>query len=124
MTKNKTSFGNDWSSMFGSMVGDEHALTLRQYNDNNREVAIRFSSEMGANMGGTELLEAINAIVTLPPAHGTKRFVFVLTDGGVSNTSHILHICEQHREQNKFFTIAIGSGASLDLTRGKLYYTI
>ena len=47
---------------------------------------------MEANMGGTEVFEPLKKELQSKPLKGYPKHVFLLTDGGVSNTNQVLEM--------------------------------
>ena len=48
---------------------------------------------------------------------GTKKRVFILTDGQVSDREAVINAARQHNEQIRVFTFGLGSGCDVDLVR-------
>ena len=72
-------FGSSYQVLFPDSV---------EYNQSNLDAAVsHVEKKLHANLGGTELLEPLKYIFTLPLLRGLPRQVFVLTDGSVSNTN-------------------------------------
>ncbi|HYN43358.1 MAG TPA: hypothetical protein VE129_16395, partial [Thermoanaerobaculia bacterium] len=49
---------------------------------------------------------------------GTRRQLFILTDGQVSNTEEVLALVREHAATSRAFTFGIGAGASHHLVKG------
>ncbi|MCG3192423.1 MAG: hypothetical protein DIJKHBIC_01670 [Thermoanaerobaculia bacterium] len=73
---------------------------------------------LDADMGGTEILPALEAVFQAPPRPGRPRQLFVLTDGEVSNTEEVIRTVRRHASSTRVFTFGIGSGASHHLVKG------
>ena len=74
---------------------------------------------MSADYGGTVIYDPLQDIFRKPCRD--KRYlkqVFVLTDGGVSNTSSIISLVKKNKDQARVFSLGIGSGASRYLVKG------
>ena len=75
-----------------------------------------------ADMGGTEIYTCLQDIYQRPLRKGYPRFIFLLTDGGVSNTSKVLDLIKSHNDKAQVFTVGLGNGCSAELiTKGALY---
>ena len=82
---------------------------------------------MDADMGGTQILDAIKKSMQLPPIPGYTRQIFLLTDGSVSNTSSVVGYAGLHTQFTRYHCIGIGDGCSQDLIincaeKGKGYH--
>jgi len=105
---NIVSFGSTFKALFPqSRAYDEASLTL----------ASRYVSDMNANLGGTEILPALENVLTQKPAAELARQVVVLTDGQVSNTDAVLELAKAHSRTTRVFTFGIGRGASHHLVQ-------
>jgi Ca-activated chloride channel family protein len=71
-----------------------------------------------ADLGGTEILPALEAIFATRPRAGGARSVIVLTDGQVSNEPGVIALARRHRDRNRIFSFGIGSAASSFLVKG------
>ncbi len=79
------------------------------------EVAARLR-DMQADLGGTEILEALRKAVRNLP--GAEADLVVLTDGQVSDEEGVLNFVRQHKDQVRVFSFGIGAGCSDFLVRG------
>ena len=68
------------------------------------------------DMGGTELLQPLTAVLGQPAVPGYARQVFVLTDGEVSNTREVIAAVSRYR--SRVFGLGLGHGASHELVEG------
>lgn len=75
-------------------------------------------SALTANLGGTELLPALEFALTQKHAGGLVRQVVILTDGQITNTDAALNLARKHAAGARIFTFGIGTGASPHLVRG------
>ena len=73
---------------------------------------------MDANMGGTEIYTPLAGLLTSKPIEGYPKHIFLLTDGDVLDTSHILDMVESNIKYSRVHTIGIGDGASQELVLG------
>lgn len=107
-------FGTSFDSLFPGQ-------TAQPYTAENLARAEKWIQNTDAKMGGTQILEPLNAIFT-DPFHDTsvikQRQVFVLTDGEVNNVEAIKALCTQHSARNRIFTVGIGKDVSHALVEG------
>ena len=80
-------------------------------------MAVEVISSFGADMGGTEIFQAMKNIFSNPPKTNIdgglrERHLFLLTDGAVGNTSQVIDLIKTNSWNNKVHTFGIGSGAS------------
>jgi hypothetical protein len=106
---NIVSFGNSFEPLFAKS---------RPYDDASMNAAATFVATLDADMGGTELLPALQHVVSQEPVAGLARQVLVLTDGEVTNTDEVIELARRHAATARFFTFGIGAGASQHLVRG------
>jgi len=106
---NIVSFGNTFEALFP---------VSRPYDEASMSEAAAFVATLEANMGGTELLPALQYVVSREPLAGLARQVLVLTDGEVTNTDEVIDTVRRHAAAARFFTFGIGAGASQHLVRG------
>ncbi len=71
-----------------------------------------------ADLGGTELLAPLKAILSIRPRAGTVRQIVLLTDGQVANEPAIIALARKHRATNRIFTFGIGAASSSFLVKG------
>jgi translation elongation factor P/translation initiation factor 5A len=104
---------------FGSTV-DPMFPESQPYNDQTLEHAKGFITEMGADLGSTDLRPAL-AVALSAKCCELPRIVFVLTDGEVSQTSEVLALARDnagHLTRTRIFSLGIGKGASVPLVSG------
>jgi Ca-activated chloride channel family protein len=129
---NIVSFGSHCESFF---------TESQPYDDESMKKAAAFVSSLDADMGGTELLAALEYAVGQRPIEsppsmwqavkslggtrrsasregGLPRQILLLTDGEVTNTDEIIDLAKKHATTARFFTFGIGAGASHHLVRG------
>jgi Ca-activated chloride channel family protein len=73
---------------------------------------------MDADLGGTEVLPALEFVLLKEPRAGFVRQVLLLTDGQVTNTDEVIGLVRRHSVHTRVFTFGIGAGASQHLVRG------
>ena len=106
---NVISFGSGREKMFP---------TSQRYTTDNLTKAIKQIEPMGANLGGTEIYNPLNEILEEKVNKGYPKHVFLLTDGGVSNTQGVLKLIKKKTKYCRVHSIGIGNGASFDLIQG------
>jgi hypothetical protein len=129
---NIVSFGSRYEAFFPES---------RVYDDESMKKAAAFVGSLDADMGGTELLAALEYVVGEGPMEsrpsmwqavrsfggtrrsasregGLPRQILLLTDGEVTNTDEIIDLVRRHASTTRFFTFGIGAGASHHLVRG------
>jgi hypothetical protein len=90
----------------------------RPYDDASLAEATRYVAAMDADLGGTEILPALEAVLSAPAVAELPRQVFLLTDGEVTNTDEVISLAASHAPRARIFTFGIGAGASAHLVRG------
>ena len=90
----------------------------RKYDDASLRAAGAHVSAMEANLGGTEILPALQLALGQPQPPALARQVVVLTDGEVTNTDAVLALAAQHAASARIFTFGIGAGVSHHLVKG------
>jgi Ca-activated chloride channel homolog len=107
---NIVSFGSTFSALFPGS---------RAYDDRSLAEASAFVSTLEADMGGTELLPAMQAVLEgQDPAPGRARQILLMTDGEITNTDEVIALVRRHARTVRCFTFGIGAGASQHLVRG------
>jgi hypothetical protein len=96
-------FGFGFAPLFGE---------LRPYSDVTLQATESYIRDLNADMGGTEILNPLRDILDrIKP-----NYLFLLTDGAVSNTAEVLDFVSHSK--TTITTIGIGNAASVDLVRG------
>ena len=106
---NVISFGSSREKMFPKS---------QKYTSTSLEKAIKAINPMGANLGGTEIYHPLSEVLEEPVQKGYPKHVFLLTDGGVSNTEGVLRLIKQKTKYCRVHSIGIGNGASFNLIQG------
>ena len=70
---------------------------------------------MNADMGGTEIYDPLKKLLEEKVIEGYPRQIFLLTDGGVSNTQGVIKMVKKNTKYCRVHSIGIGNGVSLDL---------
>ncbi|KAG7324289.1 hypothetical protein KOW79_012305 [Hemibagrus wyckioides] len=102
-------FGSRYNSFFPQSV---------QYSQDTMEQAVQKVKEMQADMGGTEILPALEHIYKQPCVLNHPRQLFIFTDGEVGNTKDVLHCVRSNADFHRCFSFGIGEGASSALITG------
>jgi Ca-activated chloride channel family protein len=108
-----------WFNVVG--FGSTHAVLFpesRPYGEETLLQATEHVSSLDANLGGTEILPALEAVFAGRRASDLPRQLIVMTDGQVTNTEAVMALVRKHSETTRVFTLGIGAGASHDLVRG------
>jgi len=112
---NIVGFGSTFEALFPESV---------EYNQATLEAAAAHVDRMDADLGGTEILPALKAVLEREPRAGLRRQVVLLTDGEVSNEAAVIELAEMHRAHTRIFTFGIGYGASEYLVRSLARVTL
>ena len=102
-----------FGSRFGSLFPQSRA-----YDDASLAEATKHVKALDADLGGTEILQALEHVLGAEPKPGLPRQVFVLTDGEVSNTDAVIDLARRHAAHARIFTFGIGAAASHHLVQG------
>ncbi len=74
---------------------------------------------MSANLGGTEIFSPLSFIFdSTELLKNYPRNIFLITDGGVSDTKEVISLIEKNNNACNVFALGIGSGASTELING------
>ena len=92
--------------------------TSAKYGQSSVERAIQFANQLQASLGGTELLIPLRWIFKKPKCGGLPRQIFIVTDGGVTNTSAVLHIVRKNRHLARCHTFGLGPEVCVELVTG------
>jgi Ca-activated chloride channel family protein len=71
--------------------------------------ALAYLKNTEADLGGTELLAPLQAILNTP-LKKAGRSILLITDGEIGNEEEILRLMDQHRASTRLFTLGIGAG--------------
>ena len=105
---NIVGFGSAFESLFEA---------CRPYDERTLAEASRYVDGLDANLGGTEILPALEFVLEQAPRTRVLQLV-VLTDGQVTNTDAVLDAVRRHADRVRVFTFGIGRGISHQLVRG------
>jgi hypothetical protein len=77
-----------------------------------RDEAVGKIQTFDADMGGTEILQAVKYAIDTPVIKNIPKVIFLLTDGDVSNPDEIIKIARDSKNKVRINAIGLGSGAS------------
>ena len=100
------SFGDSSQSLFNeSRINSNESIAFATSNIH----------KMRADLGGTEIYHPLSNILRSKIIEGYPKQVFLLTDGGVSNTQKVIELVKNNVRFSRVHTIGIGSSVSRDL---------
>ena len=105
---------------FGSNADWMSNKQLEDYNNQSRDTSLSQITNFSSNYGGTDILTPLRMAFTLPQKANTKKRIFLLTDGTVSNGNEIKNYVNMECSKNdnvKLFSFGIGSGCDENLVR-------
>ncbi|XP_015283016.1 PREDICTED: von Willebrand factor A domain-containing protein 5A-like, partial [Gekko japonicus] len=102
-------FGSTYDSFYPKSV---------EYTQKTMSESLQRVKNLGADLGGTEILQPLKAIYSQPCREGHPRQLFVFTDGEVSNTNEVIAEVQHHSDSHRCFSFGIGEGASTTLIKG------
>ncbi|KAB7507309.1 von Willebrand factor A domain-containing protein 5A [Armadillidium nasatum] len=107
---NVVSFGSDFETLFES--------SSERYTESTLQKALELQKSMDADMGGTEIYEALRHVYSKELVPGYPRQIIVLTDGEVWNIDQLIELIQRHADDTRVFSVGIGDGASTALVEG------
>lgn len=90
---NVIAFGSHFRQLF-------HAS--EKYSKHTVERAVAFANQLQATLGGTDLLPPLQWIFKKPHCDNLPRQIFIITDGGVTNTQQVLNTVKKNRHQARY----------------------
>ncbi|MDD5703309.1 MAG: VIT domain-containing protein [Dehalococcoidales bacterium] len=93
-------FGSTFSSLFNTSLS---------YDAQTRDAALKYLSNVNADLGGTEILAPLQAIQRSQHDE-TISSVILLTDGQVGNEEQIIDLVRARNGRMRMFTVGIGNG--------------
>ncbi|XP_062275290.1 von Willebrand factor A domain-containing protein 5A-like [Scomber scombrus] len=103
------SFGSRYEHIFPKSV---------EYSEKTMEEALKKVENMGADLGGTEILQPLKHIYSQPCIPSQPRQLFVFTDGEVGNTKEVINLVRENSGSHRCLSFGIGEGASSVLING------
>lgn len=100
---NILSFGHHYELLF-----EESKLASFE----NTKHAINEIQKYSANMGGTEIYQAMEYALKKDHINNYPRIIFLMTDGDVTNADQIIYLIRNENHFSRIFTIGIGNGIS------------
>ena len=102
-------FGSTFESLFGQCLPYDEPSLAR---------ASAHIDSLDADLGGTEILPALEFVLKQEASATMPRQLVVFTDGQVTNTDAILKLVSDHAATTRVFAFGIGRGASAHLVSG------
>ncbi|RXG55360.1 von Willebrand factor A domain-containing protein 5A [Armadillidium vulgare] len=90
---NIVSFGSDFETLFES--------SSERYTESTLKKALELQKSMDADMGGTEIFEALRHVYSKELVPGYPRQIIVLTDGEVWNIDQLIELIQRHADDTK-----------------------
>ncbi|XP_041118571.1 von Willebrand factor A domain-containing protein 5B1-like isoform X2 [Polyodon spathula] len=106
---NIVGFGSNIKSLFS---------TSRVYSEDTLSLACEYLQKMRADMGGTNILGALNWVFQQPVHRGYPRQLFILTDGKAINAGKVIELVRRHASTARCFSVGLGPHACRRLLRG------
>ena len=91
---------------------------VRPYDERSLTEASAYVAKLGASLGGTELLPAIEFVLEQAARSERITQLVVMTDGQVTNTDAVIEAVRRRSQHVRVFTFGIGRGASHHLVKG------
>jgi len=108
-TFNIVGFGSTFESMFNE---------ARPYDERSLTEASAYIAKLGASLGGTELLPAIEFVLERAARGERITQLVAMTDGQVTNSDAVIEAVRRRSQHVRVFTFGIGRGASHHLVKG------
>jgi len=90
----------------------------RPYSPASLEEATQYIQQVGADLGGTEILAPFQHLLQMAPDPERPRQILLLTDGEVSNEAEVIDLSARYAATARVFAFGIGAGVSEHLVRG------
>lgn len=93
---NVIAFGSNFKHLFH---------TSSEYTKWSVDKAIQFANSLQASLGGTELLDPLRWIFKQERIRNLAKQIFIVTDGGVNNTQHLLNTVRKNKHQARWVCV-------------------
>lgn len=103
------SFGSNYKALYNSS---------QKLNQKTIEDTIEKIDMMYADMGGTEILPALEKIFGIKRIKQFPKTIFLLTDGDVENGDEVISLIKGNSDNGRVFSIGIGNGTSPAMLSG------
>ena len=102
-------FGSSFDAMWG---------TARDFDEASLEAATAWMKDRHADLGGTEILAALQGLLGRPADPQRPRQIVLLTDGQVGNDDEVISLARKYASSARIFSFGIGDGVGEALVRG------
>lgn len=104
---NVVSYGDKFEYMFEKSV---------ENNEQNVDFCLEKLKTFKDNFGGTNIKGPVESVLKNPKVNESfGRYVFLLTDGCVSNTTEVVNVITENLGDTRVFSFGLGSGSDKDL---------
>ena len=79
------------------------------------EKSINDINKFSADLGGTELFKPLEDVFKRKPFESYPKNIFLLIDGGIDNTKHVLELIAKNSKGCRIYTLGIVNGCSRGL---------
>lgn len=86
-----------------------------KYSESSMRDALEHIDNIGADMGGTNIMHPLESAQKLDSGNAFKKRVFILTDGQVGDRDAVVRKAASRSESTRVFTFGLGSGCDRNL---------
>ncbi|MBF0344153.1 MAG: VWA domain-containing protein [Nitrospirae bacterium] len=97
--------------VFGDSYKNVFPLSV-PYNRSNKAAALKYVSEIDADLGGTEILPLLQHVFSSPVKSDIRRSIIMLTDGLTGNEEGIFQLIKSNSRTIQLFIVGIGYGSN------------
>ncbi len=101
-------FGSDYKRLFS------HS---KAYDEKKIKAALQYISDIGADLGGTEVLAPLKDIYSGTLKGSQHRDIILITDGEIGNETFVIDLAKRHADKTALHTVGIGNGPNEYLIR-------